>query len=89
MDLLLPFPCILVQLHFLLERGAVCQLKAAGGYQVLETLTPVFTASQCWPGSVCHSPHTAPACSQGLQQSRQRAGRLAARMAPSGPGHLS
>lgn len=34
----------------------------------------------------CHSPHTAPACFQELQQSRQKASRLAAKATPSWAG---
>lgn len=68
LDSLLPLPSILVQLHFLLERGAVCrhQGSCSCGHVLL------FSANQA---RACHSPHIVLACFQGLQQSRQRAGK--------------
>lgn len=77
-DSLLPLPGILVQLHFLLGRGALRQHRGGCSHGHLLSVS----ASQV---GTCHSPHTAPACFQELQQSRQKAGSLATKAAAHPP----
>lgn len=77
LDSLLPLPGVLVQLHFLPERGAVWAPGAAH---------PSVLLVSALQAGARHSPRTVPACFQGLQQSRRGSGRP---VRPPGPSNTT